>query len=132
MGRVLFGSATTTEAVRRAIQHSHESLRALTRCYVVPKTVAKRRSRKSVADLPIGSKKPRSTGLSVEEQAVIVAFRRHTLLSLDGCLYALRPTIPHLTRSTLHRCLKRHGISRLPQVEGAAPPKRKFKADPIG
>jgi hypothetical protein len=29
MGQVLHGSATTTEAVRRAIQHSQESLRAL-------------------------------------------------------------------------------------------------------
>ena len=62
----------------------------------------------------------------------MVAFRRHTLLPLDDCLYALQPTIPHLTRSSLHRCLKRHGISRLPQVEGEASPKNKFKAYPIG
>jgi transposase InsO family protein len=63
---------------------------------------------------------------------VIVAFRRHTLLPLDDCLYALQPTLPHLTRSSLHRCLQRHGVSRLPQVEGEASPKRKFKAYPIG
>ena len=44
----------------------------------------------------------------------------------------LQPTIPHLTRSSLHRCLKRHGISRLAQVEGEASSKRKFKAYPIG
>jgi hypothetical protein len=42
-----------------------------------------------------------------------VAFRRHTLLALDDCLYALQATIPQLTRSALHRCLQRHGISRL-------------------
>jgi hypothetical protein len=59
---------------------------------------------------------------------VVVAFRRHTLLPLDDCLYALQPTIPHLTRSLLHRCLQLHGISRLPQVEGEASPKRRFKA----
>jgi hypothetical protein len=47
-------------------------------------------------------------------------------------LYALQPTIPHLTRSSLHRCLQRHGISQLPQVEGEASAKRKFKAYPIG
>jgi hypothetical protein len=29
-------------------------------------------------------------------------------------------------------CLKRHGISRLPQVEDEASTKRKFKAYPIG
>ena len=70
--------------------------------------------------------------LSVEEEAIIVAFRRHTLLPLDDCLYALQPTIPHLTRSSLHRCLQRHGISRLPEVEGDKPEKKKFKAYPIG
>ena len=63
---------------------------------------------------------------------MVVAFRRHTLLPLDDCLYALQPTIPHLTRSSLHRCLQRHGISRLPQDEGEASAKRKFKAYPIG
>ena len=59
--------------------------------------------------------------LSAEEEAIVVAFRRHTLLPLDDCLYALQPTIPHLTRSSLHRCLQRHGISRLPEVEGDKP-----------
>jgi hypothetical protein len=99
---------------------------------VNPKTIAKRRSRRPVADLPTGSKKARLTVLSVEEEAAIVAFRKHTLLSLDDCLFALRPTIPHLTRSSLHRCLKRHGISRLPRAKGEAPPKGKFKTHPIG
>jgi IS30 family transposase len=70
--------------------------------------------------------------LSIEEEAVIVAFRRHTLLPLDDCLYALQATIPHLTRSSLHRCLQRHGISRLPDVEGETSPKKKFKSYPIG
>ena len=45
---------------------------------------------------------------------MIVAFRRHTLLPLDDCLYALQPTIPHLTRSSLHRCLRRHGLEAAP------------------
>ena len=133
MGQVLHGSATTTEAVRRAIQHSQESLRALAKRYGInQKTVAKWKKRTSVADLPTGPKEPKSTVLSVEEEAIIVAFRRHTLLPLDDCLYALQPTIPHLTRSSLHRCLQRHGISRLPDVEGDKPAKKKFKTYPIG
>ena len=70
--------------------------------------------------------------LSLEEEAAIVAFRRHTLLPLDDCLYTLQPTIPHLTRSSLHRCLQRHGISRLPEVEGDKPVKKRFKTYPIG
>jgi hypothetical protein len=45
---------------------------------------------------------------------------------------ALRATIPLPTRSSLHRCLKWHGISRLPQVKGDKPDKRKFKTYPIG
>ena len=32
----------------------------------------------------------------------------------------------------MHRCLQRHGISRLPDVEGAKPVKKKFKTYPIG
>lgn len=70
--------------------------------------------------------------LSIEEEAAIVAFRQHTLLPLDDCLYALQPTIPHLTRSSLHRCLKRHGISRLPEPEGEKPVKKPFKRYPVG
>jgi hypothetical protein len=118
MGQVLHGCATTTEAIRRAIQHSQESLRSLSRRYGInPKTVAKWKKRGFVADLPTGPREPKSTVLSIEYEAIVVAFRRHTLLPLDDCLYALQATIPHLTRSSLHRCLQRHGISRLPEVE---------------
>src|SRR5215475_9708911 len=133
MGQVLHGCATTTEAVRRAIQHSQESLRALARRYSInQKTVAKWKKRCTTVDLPTGPKDPKSTSLSLEDEAVVVAFRRHTLLPLDDCLYALQATIPYLTRSSLHRCLQRHGISRLPDVDGDQPDKRKFKSYPIG
>jgi hypothetical protein len=98
-----------------------------------PKTVAKWRKRCSVADLPTGPKNPRSTVLTVEQEAIIVAFRKHTLLPLDDCLYALQATIPELTRSSLHRCLEQHGISRLPEVEGGSKPgRKKFERYPIG
>ncbi len=116
-----------------AIQHSQESLRTLAKRYGInQKTVAKWKIRTSVADLPTGPKDAHSTVLSLEEEAIIVAFRKHTLLPLDDCLYALQPTIAHLTRSSLHRCLQRHGISRLPDVEGEKQPKKKFKSYPIG
>jgi len=133
MGQVLHGCATTTEAIRRAIQNSQESLRALSKRYGInPKTVAKWKKRGSVADHPTGPKEPKSTSLSLEDEAIIIAFRKHTLLPLDDCLYALQATIPHLTRSSLHRCLQRHGISRLPDVEDGKGVKRKFKTYPIG
>jgi transposase InsO family protein len=133
MGQVRHGSATTTHAVRAAIQRSQASLATLSRDLGInPKTVAKWRKRQTVDDLKTGPKEPRSTVLTEAEEAAIVAFRRHTLLPLDDCLYALQPSIPHLTRSALHRCLQRHGISRLPDVEGDKPKRSKFKRYPIG
>ena len=102
MGQVLHRSATTTEAVRRAIQHSQESMRSLARRHGVnQKTVAKWKKRESTADRRTGPTVPRSTVLTVEQEAIVVAFRKHTLLPLDDCLYALQATIPQLTRSSL-------------------------------
>ena len=69
--------------------------------------------------------------LCAQDEAVVVALRRHTLLPLDDCLYALQVTILHLARLLLHRCLQRHGISRLPELGSAAPGKRKFKSYPL-
>ena len=133
MGQVLHGSATTTAAIRRAIQNSQASLRSLSKRYGInQKTVAKWKRRSSVGDLRTGPKDAKSSVLSVEDEAIIVAFRRHTLLALDDCLYALQPTIPCLTRSSLHRCLKRHGISKLPEIKGDKPDKMKFKTYAIG
>src|ERR1700693_4951070 len=97
MGQILHGSATTTEAVRRAIQNSQASLRQLAGRYGInPKTVAKWGRRHTVATAPMGPKKPHSTVLAIEEEAFVVAFRKHTLLPLDDCLYALQATVPHL------------------------------------
>ena len=132
MGQVLHGSATTTHAVRAAIQRSQASIQELSERYGInPKTVAKWRRRGSVEDAPMGPKEQRSTVLSPQEEALSVAFRKHTLLPLDDCLYALQATVPHLTRSSLHRLFQRHGINRLPSVEGDKPRKR-FKDYPIG
>jgi hypothetical protein len=133
MGQVRHGSATTTHAVRVAIQRSQASLWARSQDLGInPKTVAKWRNRTTVEDLEAGPKEPRSSVLTEAEEAAIGAFRRHTLLPLDDCLYALQPSIPHLTRSALHRCLQRHGISRLSDVEGDKPGRQKFKRYPIG
>ncbi len=133
MGQVRHGSAMTTHAVIAAIQRSQASLSELSReLGINPKTVAKRRKRQTVEDQKAGPRAPRSTVLSEQEEAMIVAFRRHTLLPLDDCLYALHSSIPNLTRSSLHRCLQRHGISRLPDVDGDKPKRQKFKRYPIG
>ena len=76
MGQFLHGCATTTEAVGRAIQNSQESLRALAKHYGINQnTVAKWKRRETVADLPTGPKEAKSTVLSIEEEAIIVAIR---------------------------------------------------------
>lgn len=133
MGQILHGCARTTAAVRRAIQNSQESLSRLAERYDInPKTVAKWKKRTNVGDAPMGPKQIHSTILTPEQEAICIAFRKMTLLSLDDCLYALQSTIPSLTRSSLHRCFQRHEISRLPGIEGDKPIKKKFAKYPIG
>lgn len=126
MGQLLHGSARTTSAIRAAIQRSQESLQSVaSRHCINPKTVAKWRKRPIVQGARMGPE-PASTVLTAAEEAIAVAFRRHTLLPLDDCLCALQATIPCLSRSALHRCFQRHGISRLPLPdEEGAPPKKK-------
>lgn len=121
------------EALRRPTQLREESVRALVKRYgVSPTTVRKWHKRTSTADPQMGPREPRSTVLTVEKEAIIVAFRRHTLLPFDDCLYGLPPTIPHLTCSWLHRCLERHGFSQLPEINGEKPKKQRFTSYDIG
>src|SRR3954452_10789621 len=116
MGQVHHGSATTTAAVRRAIQHSQASLRQLAkRDGINPKTVAKWRKRASTADQRTGPREPKSTVLSIEEEAVIVvtphapAPRRLPLRppaddpAPDALVVAPLPPAPWHVRSTRHR-----------------------------
>lgn len=110
-----------------AIQLSQASLSTLSReLGINPKTVAKWGKRATVEELKTGPKTPHSTTLTEAEEAAVGAFRRHTLLLLDDCLYALQLSVLHLTRSAvhrctaapLHRCLQRYGISRMPDIKG--------------
>lgn len=118
MATGLHGAARTTPRVRAGLQGSQESTRALAARYGLnAKTVAKWRRRTSTADQPMGPSRPKSTVLSEIEEAIIVEFRRRTLLPLDDVLGCLRESVPKPSRSALHRCLVRHGISRLPKSE---------------
>ncbi|MCJ2120618.1 IS481 family transposase, partial [Methylobacterium sp. J-001] len=94
MGPVIHGGATTTETLRRAIHTRHERVRAAAKRYgISPTPVQKWRSRPTGTDARMEPKGPHSTVLSLEHEAVIVAFRRHTLLPLDDRLFALQPSI---------------------------------------
>ncbi len=73
MGQVRRGCATTTEAVRRAIQNSQESLRALAKRYGInQKTVAKWKNREAVSDLPTGPKEPIMASSSPSRHATLM------------------------------------------------------------
>lgn len=118
MGSFLHGCARTTPRVRAELQASKASSRALAAQYGLnPKTVAKWRKRTTVDDAPMGPKARRSTVLSEAEEASIAELRRNAMLPLDDLLGRLLKDIPRLSRSALHRCLQRQGISRLPKGE---------------
>jgi len=73
MCQVLHRGDTTTEAIRRAIQHSQESLRSLAHRHVINlKPVAKWRKRSSVADLPTAEQ------LFGKNMSPLTAFQRLT------------------------------------------------------
>ena len=80
----------------------------------------------------MGPSSPHSTVLTLAEAAMVVEFRRRTLLPLDDVLGCLRDSVPKLTRSSLHRCLERHGISRIPDNPDKASKRGKFAATAIG
>jgi transposase InsO family protein len=80
----------------------------------------------------MGPRRPRSTVLTEAEEAIVVEFRRRTLLPLDDVLGCLREAIPTLSRSALHRCLQRHGISRLPRDEEKTSRRKRFAETAIG
>ena len=123
MTRKLHPCARTHAALRREIQESSETNKALAaRLGRNIKTIAKWRSRATPSDARKGPR-PASTMLSATEEAVIVVFRKHTRFTLDVCLAHLKPRIPALTRSALHRCLERYGVSRVPPGLAETPPK---------
>jgi hypothetical protein len=133
MAGILHGSARTTPRVRAELQASKETSGALARRYGLSRsTVVKWRSRSATTDAPMGPRAPTSSVLTTVEEAMIVEFRRRTLLPLDDVLGCLRDSIPKLTRSSLHRCLLRHGISRLPQTDVAKSKKGRFADTKIG
>ncbi len=61
----------------------------------------------------MGSKKPRARLLTYEDEAIILAYGWRTRLALDDCHSRLRQLMPQLSRSALHRCLKRYGFIKI-------------------
>ena len=135
MGYIHHANARTTARVRQEIQESEESIAALAARYGINhKTVLYWKHAGRIEDKKSGPTHPRSTVLTEAEEQIICEFRRVTKFSLDDVFVALKDKIPALTRSNLHRCLQRHGLSRLPVEDGATgkPEKKSFKSYDIG
>ena len=121
MGQVLHGSATTTHAIRAAIQRSKASIQALSeRLRNQSKDGRQMAEARQSRRLPMGPKVPHSTVLSAEEELSSSRFVDTRCLPLDDCLYALQATVPHLTRSSLHRLFQRHGDQPPAECRGRA------------
>ena len=105
MGQVRHKYVTAAHAITAAIQRSQAITAARSRePGITVKTVVKWRKCETVEDRKTRPTHPSSMVLNADEEAMIVAFWRYTRLPMDDCLYALQPTIPHLTRSSLYRC----------------------------
>ena len=114
MGQILHGSATTTQRTRKKIQDSDKTLKSLAETLELNiKTVAKWKNRDFVEDLKCGKKKGQGSVLEGVSEEIIKEVRVKTMLPLDDLFVLLKPIIPELSRSNLHRCLQRNNISRL-------------------
>lgn len=119
-------NARTTPAMRAAIAASDESVLVLARRYGVSvPTIYKWRQRTDFEDRPHTAHRLQTT-LTPAQEAVAVELRRTLLLPLDDLLTIIRTFLcPDVSRPGLHRCLKRHGLSRLhdllpPELAGGA------------
>ena len=131
MGQFLHGCAKTTIAVRKEIQESNEKISTLAKKFGLAEiTVRKWRNRDFVEDVKSGTKSP-NYSISKQEQEIAIEFRKRTKLPLDECYIALKPEIPKLSRSALHRLYQKNGISKLPK-EFAKQEKQAFKDYDIG
>ncbi|BAR47254.1 hypothetical protein Maq22A_c28740 [Methylobacterium aquaticum] len=105
MAGVLHGCARTTPRIRAKLQASKESSRALAAQHGLnPKTVVKWRKRTVTTDASMGTKTSRSTALIPAEEAIVVEFRRQTLLPLDDVLGCLRDMILSLSLPCIVVC----------------------------
>jgi hypothetical protein len=132
MADIHHANARTTRRIRKEIQESTESIAKLAVRYNLnPKTVHKWRRAGRLEDAKSGAKVVRSS-LTETEQQVICEFRRVTQFPLDDCFLALRDTIPALTRSNLHRCLRRNNLNTLPKSPESKREKQAFAEYDVG
>jgi len=108
----LHANATTTPRTRAYIQQSAASNSALAReLGIHSRTVARWKARQDVLDRSTCPHRLATTMTPCEE-TLVVELRRSLALPLDDICEAMRRCVnPQLSRSGIHRCLKRHGLS---------------------
>ncbi len=124
--------ARTTPRTRAEIKEASGTLDELAERYNVSKATARKwKNREDVQDR---SHRPHklSTTLTPGQEAVVVELRRTLLLPLDDLLVVAREFInAAASRSGLDRCLRRHGVSQLRDLqvlpEGEQPGAKTFK-----
>ena len=109
----LHANATTTPKVRAYIQRSKKAVAELADELGVSETTIRRwRGRTTVGDR---SHRPHrlTTNLSAMEETLVCELRTALQLPLDDTVEVMRRCINgSLSRSAIHRCLQRHGISQ--------------------
>lgn len=127
----LHKQATTTPKVRAAIQASTEPAWMLAERHgISEQTVWKWRKRDGVHDRSHTAHRLQTT-LTPAQEAVAVALRTTLLLPLDDLLAVVREFLnPHVSRSGLDRCLRRHGVGNLRELKPKVvkPAHQPFKA----
>ena len=111
-------NATTTPEIRAFIRESELPTAVLARLLKVSEsTVRKWRKRDTLEDASHIPKNINTT-LTLQQQYVVVQLRTHLMLSLDQLLKVCREFINENTsRAGLQRCLKRHGVSKLADID---------------
>jgi len=113
MDLALHANATTTPKTRSYIQHSKKAVAELVDELGVSETTIRRwRGRTTVGDR---SHRPKrlTTNLSAMEETLVCELRTALQLPLDDIVEVMRRCVNgKLSRSAIHRCLQRHGISQ--------------------
>jgi transposase-like protein len=114
----LHANATTTPKSRAYIQHSRAAVAVLADELGVSETTVRRwRSRATVTDRSHTPKRL-TTSLSPLEEALVCELRTRLVLPLDDITEVMRRCLNgKLSRSAIHRCLKRHSLNQRPKPD---------------
>ncbi|WP_284204129.1 helix-turn-helix domain-containing protein [Psychromonas marina] len=111
-------NATTTPEMRAFIHESDLATAVLARLLKVSESTVRKWRKRSSTDDVSHTPKQLNTTLTAEQQYVVVQLRLRLKLSLDELLNVCKTFVnPNTSRAGLQRCLKRHGVSRLADMQ---------------